>query len=368
MVVMNKEEAKELILKYNAGQCTPEEQQLVDNWYQQFAADEGTGLSETDFEVLKKEMWAAVPEETGTQKTHKLWPRIAAAASIVLLAGAALWFSRPYIPGLRNETSIVYTHDIAPGKNRATITMEGGKRIALSDGKSGVVVAAGKLSYDDGSPVAGISGGSAMEMASVVTPRGGTYEVVLPDGSKVQLNASSSLKFPSSFKSLAERRVELSGEAYFEVTKNKKQPFIVKSRNQEVRVLGTHFNINAYTDEANTRTTLLEGSILINQKILKPNQQAVQADGNISVREVNANDAIDWKNGEFICREEPLESLMKKISRWYDVEVVYSNPELKERTFSGSLSRYDHVMDVLKAMEFTGTMKFKLENRTVRVL
>lgn len=366
---MTKEEAKQLILKYNAGQCSPEEQQLVNQWYEQFAADEAAGLSETEFEALRKEMWAvAVPEESAKQKTHKLWPRIAAAASIVLLAGAALWFSRSYIPGFQDERSAQYVHDIAPGKNRATITLAGGKTIVLSDNKSGVVIAAGKLSYNDGSPLGSISGKNAMEMASVSTPKGGTYEVVLPDGSKVQLNASSSIKFPSSFKNLAERRIELSGEAYFEVAKNKKQPFIVKSRNQEVRVLGTHFNINAYTDEANTRTTLLEGSILINQKILKPNQQAVQADGNISVREVNANDAIDWKNGVFICQEERLESLMKKISRWYDVEVIYSNPDLKERTFSGSLSRYDHVIDVLKALEFASMVKFKLENRTIRVL
>jgi len=363
---MTKEEAKELILKYNAGQCSAEEQQLVDRWYQQFAADEGTGLSEPDFEVLRKEMWAALPAETLTQKTRKLWPGIAAAAAILLLVSAGLWFGPSYVPGFQDRT-VQYVHDVAPGKNRATITL-GGKTIDLSDGKSGVVISAGKLNYDDGSPVAIALETSQMEMASVVTPRGGTYEVVLPDGSKVQLNASSSIKFPSSFKSLAERRVELNGEAYFEVAKNKNQPFIVKSKNQEVKVLGTHFNVNAYSDEADTKTTLLEGAIQINGKILKPDQQAVQAGGNIGIREVNAMEAVDWKNGEFICRNEPLESLMKKISRWYDVEVVYSNPELKERTFSGSLSRYDHVLDILKALEFAGTMKFKLENRRIQVL
>lgn len=364
---MTKEEAKELILKYNAGQCSAEEQQLVDDWYQQFAADEGTGLSEPDFEVLKKEMWAALPAETLAKKTHKLWPRIAAAASIVLLAAAGLWFGRSYVPGFQDRTA-QYIHDVAPGRNKATITLADGKTIDLSDGKSGVVIGAGKLSYNDGSPVATALGASQIEMASVVTPRGGTYEVMLPDGTKVQLNASSSIKFPSSFKSLAERRVELNGEAYFEVAKNKDQPFIVKSKYQEVKVLGTHFNVNAYSDEADTRTTLLEGAILINGKILKPNQQALQSGGNISIREVNAMEAVDWKNGEFICHNEPLESLMKKISRWYDVEVVYSNPELKERTFSGSLSRYDHVLDVLKALEFAGTLKFKLENRKIQVL
>ncbi|MNL11609.1 fec operon regulator FecR [compost metagenome] len=364
---MTKEEAKELILKYNAGQCSAEEQQLVDHWYQQFAADEDAGLSEPDFDVLKKEMWAALPAETLAQKTHKLWPRIAAAASIVLLAAAGLWFGRSYVPGFQDRTA-QYIHDVAPGRNKATITLADGKTIDLSDGKSGVVIGAGKLNYNDGSPVTTALETSEIEMASVVTPRGGTYEVVLPDGTKVQLNASSSIKFPSSFKSLAERRVELNGEAYFEVAKNKKQPFIVKSKYQEVKVLGTHFNVNAYNDEADTRTTLLEGAILINGKILKPNQQAVQTGGNISIRELNAMEAVDWKNGEFICRNEPLESLMKKISRWYDVEVVYSNPELKERTFSGSLSRYDHVLDVLKALEFAGTLKFKLENRKIQVL
>ncbi|SMC39809.1 FecR family protein [Pedobacter africanus] len=364
---MTNEEAKELILKYNTGQCTPEEQQLVDQWYQQFAVDEHTGLSETDFEVLRKEMWAAVPTEALPSKTHKLWPRIAAAASIILLAGVGLWLGSSYIPGFQDRTA-QYAHDVAPGRNRATITLDDGKMIDLSDGKSGVVMGDGKLSYNDGSPVATASRASRTAMASVVTPRGGTYEVVLPDGTKVQLNASSSIKFPSSFKSLAERRVELNGEAYFEVAKNKKQPFIVKSRNQEVRVLGTHFNVNAYDDEAATKTTLLEGSIQINHKILKPDQQAVQAAGNISIREVNATDAVDWKNGEFICDNEPLESLMRKISRWYDVEVVYSNPELKERTYSGSLSRYDHVIGVLKALEFAGTIKFKLENRRIQIL
>lgn len=366
---MTKEQAKALILKYNTGQCTELEKQLVESWYLQFEEDEETGLSETDLDKLHSEMWLALPAELKESSSSKLWPRIAAAASIVLVAGIALWSVRAVITdAFRIEESVQYVNNLPPGKNVAILTGADGKSIALNSAKSALVMTENRLAYNDGSTVAGNRSKLITGMQTVTTPKGGTYQVILPDGTKVQLNAASSIRFASDFKYSSQRRVELNGQAYFEVSKDKDHPFIVVSKNQEVKVLGTHFDVSAYGDDASTKTTLLEGAIQINNQLLKPNQQAVQTNGRISINTVNANDAVDWKQGEFICRNAPLEDIMKKIARWYDVEVVYASPELKNITFSGSLSRYDQVVDVLKALSMAGKMKFKLEDRKIQVL
>ncbi|MNJ95652.1 fec operon regulator FecR [compost metagenome] len=364
---MTEQEAKALLIKYEKNECTPAERTLVEGWYIQTLDVKELPAGKVDFDALETEMWRnidIVGVGTSTRhKTIKLWPRVSIAAAVAILAlGVAAYF---FNAGNSNhQFKIASGSDIAPGRNKATLTLDDGKTILLSDAQKNVIIDAGRLSYNDGTEITSIPRTDAI----VSTPRGGTYQVTLSDGTKVWLNAESSLKFPSSFSGAAQRKVVLKGEAYFEVAKNKKQPFLVTTDRQEVEVLGTHFNINSYSDELSTKTTLLEGAVRVNQTILTPGHQSVLTNGIIKVNKVNPDEAIDWKNGEFVCNNEPLSSIMRKISRWYDVEVVYSHPELKNKTFSGSLSRYDHVSGVLNALEQAGTIKFKLEGRQIQVL
>jgi len=362
---MTEQEAKALLIKYEKNECTPAERTLVEGWYMESLDTKDLPAGKVDFSTIEREMWNNINAVgiQSEQKAIKLWPRIAIAAAMAFLV-LSVGF---YFFNARNsdhQFKIASENDIAPGRNKATITLEDGKTILLSETQKSVIIDANKLSYNDGTEITSIPSAAAV----VTTPRGGTYQVTLSDGTKVWLNAESTIKFPSSFADAKQRKVTLKGEAYFEVAKNKKQPFVVTTDKQEVEVLGTHFNINSYPDEESTKTTLLEGSVRVNQTILSPGHEAVLKNGLIKVNKVNPSEAIDWKEGEFVCSNEPLSSIMRKIVRWYDVEVVYSHPELKNTTFSGSLSRYDHVSGVLNALEQAGTIKFKLEGREIQVL
>jgi len=256
---------------------------------------------------------------------------------------------------------VAYKNDIAPGKNTATLTLASGKVINLDTNRTSVIVS------DSVKTVTALT---------AATPRGGTYQFTLPDGSKVWLNADSKLEFPSRFNG-SERNISLSGEAYFEIAKDKAHPFIVRTKNQEVTVLGTHFNISSYADEALTTTTLAEGSVKVSAfdsatgrqvAVLKPNQQAIQnPTGGMQVRQVDVSEALAWKNGEFVFDDEPLESIMRKVARWYDVDVVYEANAPKDVTLGGYVSRTRNISVVLEQMERTGKVKFKIAGRTVHV-
>lgn len=339
-------------------------------------------------------------------KGVKLWLRIAVAASIALTIGTAIYFfSTSRYPDASEEfTSAQYAKDIKPGKNTATLTLADGKTINLSDAKTGVIINNDKLIYTDSSIVGGrhpefISGpntgkdisqnrapGFHLDDVVASTPRGGTYQIILPDGSKVWLNAASSIKFPSTFSGVAGRKVELiSGEAYFEVAKvmgkggkNNEQgtriPFIVMSRGQRVEVLGTHFNINSYTDEESVKTTLLEGVVRVapltgraDDVLLKPGEQSLLNGDHIKVASANLEEAIAWKDGYFRFNNEKIESIMRKLARWYDVDVKYEGP-VSEEEFNGRISRNKNISQVLKVLTSTKMIRFKIEGRRVTIM
>lgn len=220
-------------------------------------------------------------------------------------------------------------------------------------------------------------------VAAISTPRGGTYQILLPDGTRVWLNAETSLKFPTSFQGTADRRVELSsGEAYFEVSKDKQHPFVVVSNGQEVKVLGTHFNINSY--DAEVKTTLFEGSVNVRQLlpkggrgagngnlkekgiVLKPGEQSLVYQNTLKVYAADVEAAQAWKNGNFLFRAESIESIMRKISYWYDMEVVYVEPKSREK-FTGLVARNRKLSEILKLLELSGQVKFRIEGRRVYV-
>lgn len=326
---------------------------------------------------------AVKPERLKIRKI-RLWPRVAAVASLLLIAGVGFYFYKAE----QHLGGYLAKHDIPAGKNKATLTLANGRKIILSDAMDGELAAEagvsiyktadGQLVYKMNTDGSAKNAAKLSQYNTVSTAHGEQYQVILPDLTKVWLNAASSIKFPSTFNGLDKRRIELSGEAYFEVTKDKAHPFIVKTAKQEVQVLGTHFNVNSYPDESATITTLLEGSVRVNKAvdanktpafvILKPNQQSNITSNRLTVQEVDAENVLAWKNGLFMFNYESLDQVMRKISRWYDVEVVFDDPSLAQLSAYGSISKYNTLSKVLLMMEKTGDMHFKVEGRRVTVV
>ncbi|WP_158622640.1 FecR family protein [Pedobacter sp. KBW06] len=370
-----KKDIKKVLEKVSSGNASPEEEAMARLWLHQLHQNDEAGLSEEELNEVSEEMWASLERNSSPSlpKTGKLWPYIAVAASVVLVAGLGLYFYKaPTADPVKAPQQ--YANDVPAGSNKAYLTLASGKKILLNSATNGMLAQEGGVKITktaDGQLVYTIADEGTKSTGKynrIETPIGGQYELQLPDGTKVWLNAASSLKYPASFSALKERSVELTGEAYFEVAKDKTKPFLVKSRGQEVEVLGTHFDVNAYADEQGIKTTLMEGSVKLNgQLTLKPGEQSVLSDGKFNVKEVNANDAADWKNGEFVFNNEPLTSIMKKAARWYGVEIVYTNELVRIPTFTGSVSRAENISSVLNMLEETSNVRFTIAGKQVRV-
>lgn len=341
----------------------------------------------------------------------------AAAAILVLLSGAGYFFIVARKGrGAAAPPRVAYTapikHDVTPGGNKAVLTLASGASIALDSagtgslarlgGTSVVKVGSGEIAYHGNSGSAyrgsgvsgapgtpgipgtpglpGVSGapgasevpGSETAYNTLQTPRRGQYRLVLPDGTRVWLNAASSIRFPTAFKG-GERRVKVTGEVYFEVAKNVAQPFVVDVDNRvQVEVLGTSFNVNAYTDESSVSTTLVQGLVRVingpKTALLKPAQQSrMYADGRSEIsNDVNLDPVVAWKNGEFQFESDDIRSVMRQLSRWYDVDVTYAGP-VPEGTFSGEVSRNSNLSSVLKILELSG-LHCKIENNKLTIL
>ena len=320
------------------------------------------------FSVSRRITKKAIQHNRFTFYKNRKWRLgIAATLAFVTLSATILYFYHS-----TNQHIEGYAKDIVPGYFGATLTLSNGSTINLNKvskgkiGKDGGIAiektADGKIDYSlSDSLVRGVNN-------TLSTGNGQTYMVNLPDGSRVWLNAASSITYNTGIQYQQERKVRLSGEAYLEVAKDPLHPFIVETINQTVQVLGTHFNICDYPGDLNAVTTLLEGSVKINDvTVIKPGQQAGSINkGAVMVKDVAAEEAIAWKNGRFIFSDEPLESIMKKVSRWYNVEIVYENVNTKE-LFYGSMSRYDHISKVLSKLEIAGGIHFKIEGRRILV-
>ncbi|SFH51768.1 FecR family protein [Pedobacter insulae] len=372
---------KELYDKYTDGTASKEERLLLENWYNAVAAGKDEPISHEKLMAAKNNMWIGIQAnvEPVTTKTAKLWYKLAAAASIVIVIGLGLYL---YQPSRKTATTkVAYANDIAPGKSGATLTLANGQKILINDAltgnianQSGVKIsktADGQIIYE----IASSPRNGAVQYNTLSTTRGEQAQVRLPDGTLVFLNAESSLKYPTSFARLDKRQVALTGEGYFEVAKDKAHPFVVRTEKQLVEVLGTHFNVSSYHDGTAEKTTLLEGSVRVSSSgtkakdfTLQPNQQAVLAGDSFSVINVVADDAVAWKNGLFIFDDESLASIMKRVERWYDVEVVYDSKIDKNKQYGGGVSRYDNVSKVLEKLTLTGNIHFKIEGRRITVM
>lgn len=377
---MNETEILALLQKYQKGTLSNEDRDKLDAWYLSEASRSNLTLNEYELEESYELLKSKLPLQKET-KVISIWPRVAVAASIALLLGTGIfYFTKP------KEQIIEVAEkpkEIAPGGNRGILTLSNGKQIVLADisakdtiakeGKKEEVTikmnANGTVTYIV-NPDAETSKENTSSFNTLSTPTGGQYNIVLADGTKVYLNAVSSIKYPTHFNG-DQRIVELDGEAYFEVAKNKDKPFIVKSGQQSIEVLGTHFNVHAYNNESIVKTTLLEGSVAVsykNQKtILKPGQQSSMADNwkKIAIKEVDTQAAIAWKNGRFKFDNADLKTVMKQLERWYGIKVEYRG-DVSDVRFNGGTFMNKNLSEVLKVLELNN-IKFKVEGNTVVV-
>ncbi|WP_316747291.1 FecR family protein [Pedobacter gandavensis] len=389
---MAKLDAKELLVKYLSGKCTEEEQALLAQWHLNSTADRDNQMAAFDLTDLTEqeriddlgEIWSRLeldedkPKLEVAKSRRILWPSIAAAAGIAIALTAGILF---YTTQSAREEKALLTQTqnqqpIPAGGNNAVLTLDDGTQISLSDAKKGTLVTESGISISktkEGQLVYHLSDVNKPNTYNTIsTPKGGQYQVVLPDGTKVWLNAASSLRFPLTFDHLRERKVELKGEAYFEVAKQLKNkqgervPFIVLTEKQRVEVLGTHFNINAYKDELVVKTTLMEGSVKVagqkNTLLLKPGEQATGGQDHLSLSKVDTEEVISWKSGYFRFNNTDLKAIMRQASRWYDVDVVYEG-NIPPVLFTGEVSRQVDANAFLEMLRYLN-IKFKIEKQT----
>ncbi|WP_207513679.1 FecR family protein [Longitalea luteola] len=319
--------------------------------------------------------WPAVDTISQKRTPVVLYLKVAA-IFVVVLSIVSFFLYQNQFAGKRKQP-VPATAAIGPGKNQAVLKLSGGRSILLEEVADGVITMNDKATgFEKKSGLLVAKGdGQTPDDAGAInmleTPKGGQYQLALPDGSRVWVNASTRLFFPTVFKP-GERKVKVLGEAYFEVKSDPKNPFIVETGTGAfLRVLGTSFNVSAYPEDAQEITTLLTGSLQVtrsqSQVLLKPGQQAiVNPEKIMDVQEVETSYAVAWKEGYFMFNREPVKDVMNKIARWYDVEVVYEGPVIETR-FWGTVSRFSRVSDVLKMLEATGRVHFTIEGRKIIV-
>ncbi|MES2827370.1 MAG: FecR family protein [Bacteroidota bacterium] len=371
---MQRQEIKDLIKKYNSGGCSEEEKSLLETWYLQFEYPELKDLSERERTADLTHIWNSLPINKNKVFQFKPLYRVAAMLFICLFVGLYIYNKNKE----SNQEQIIQTiaQNLKSGGTKAILTLSSGKQIVLSDSSDG------ELASQQGASISKTSHGtikylpentSAKQLVYNVmeTPAGGTYEITLSDGTKVTLDASSSIKYPVNFLG-NERNVAVTGQAYFKVSHNAKKPFRVTTKGQTIEVLGTEFNINGYTDDTNLTTTLINGSIKITNQgqiaFLKPGQQSIIKQGSSAVNLdlADLETSISWKNGIFKFKRASLQTVMQQFARWYDVEIVYEG-SIPNYAITGKVSRNANASQVLQIVSKLG-VKFKKEGKKIVIL
>jgi len=382
---MTREEYYALYEKYLSGNCSVEEIEAIESYQDNFNLDKHEWNKDQmgDQEVLKEnirsELFASI-ERQQRRRTIRIRSWYSAAAAIILIISSGLYFNtlKKKTPILVKTETPRFKNDVSPGDNRAILTLDDGSQINLDDAQNGVLASenntdirktgSGQLEYSTDNELI-----QTVKYNTLSTPMGGQYQLSLPDGSKVWLNSGSSIRFPTAFIG-KERVIELKGEAYFDIKENRKMPFIVRTNmSMDIKVLGTQFNVMAYDDEKSINTTLVEGSVQILKEsgtaFLEPGQAAIlnKGTGKIKVAEADIDEAVAWKNGYFIFSNENIESIMRKVSRWYNIDVDYQG-NLSNKDFVGTISRDKNISELLKMLELTGAIHFKVDGRRVTVM
>lgn len=372
----------EFIHKERVGEITIREKAELDQWlnednshrllYEQLTAG-GEWLEEYDRykQISGEEAWRNIEKQI-RQRGHRSvfrWIAGAAAAVVLLVVGLPFFYNDGRDEVIQPVAQTLSYDSIRPGGQKAILQLANGQKITLQNTEmqlktevAAIHQSEEYLKYEaDSCP-------SVEKMNSLTVPQGGEFKVILSDGTKVWLNAKSRLEYPEVFVGDC-RQVKLEGEAYFEVERDEEKPFVVELQGAAIKVLGTSFNVKAFSEERRTIATLLKGSVEMSvsgQKVvLMPDQQAsyVHEENSLKVKEVEAMDFIAWKEGKFVFRNEPLEYMMETIARWYNIRVFYQNPEVKTILFSGKMDRYGSVEEVLKMIEQTGKVHFQLVDK-----
>lgn len=372
------EDQQALLKKYLENKCTPGEAKIVESWYKELA-DKKHPVSESDVDAVEQDLWLGTREKAGLRPAnrYRLFSKLTIAASILL--GCFLFYNKeaPKKEKALNQVVKSNPKEILPGGNKAVLILPDGSKIDLSGPLNNQKASQNNISAIDAKE--GRITYSVAKQPTKVTyhtisiPRGGQYNILLSDGTRIFLNSESSITFPTAFLG-NERMVSLTGEAYFEVAHDKNKPFTVKSNGQSVSVLGTHFNINSYDNEPSVKTTLLEGSVRVEGNgqnvLLKPGEQSslgsIGSSKKIIIRKVDTDEVVAWKNGIFEFHDATIKEVMKITSRWYDVDVSFPQNPPNIR-ISGKISRTVNFSGLVKLLEFEG-VRFRIEGRKVEIL
>lgn len=361
-----------LLQKYNDGLTNENENRQIMHAFNKFAEASKEDRVDVVNDEIGTRIWSKLPVANTDKKNleiHKILKFTAAAAVLLILYGFWFYYYSNSQDKFKSEIEIV--QDVAPGTTGATLTLADGKVVNITEAiskndaeQAGITLtklANGRIRYEIK------PNNLLLGLDFLQTGYGQQIEVILPDKSIVFLNAGSSLKYPRSFRRESQRKVELTGEGYFQVKKDKSRPFIVANTNQSVTVLGTTFNISAYEDEEIIRTTLLEGSVNVNNKILKPGQIALNHGNRITIQKANLQKETSWVDNDFYFDNESLESVMNKISRWYDVSVTYSSQDLKEIPLNAHLSRTKSLATIMKGITATTNIGFEIKGKQLLI-
>jgi len=386
----NKKEFLRIVNAFLNGTASAKQHLFIKLYFDLFSSQPDSLESKSREEInnIKDRMKAKIDEtitiaESRGRMNYTLYQYIGIAASLIIISVIGIYFYYPSEKQQKQNINIAAHSDLSPGSDKAILTLSNGKKINLSDAaqlnikdEDGMII----KKTDDGKLVYQTSDVKSLKTEAIYntieTPRGGQYQLILPDDTKVWLNSGSSLRYPLAFNG-KQRIVDLKGEAYFEVTKNKTKSFKVVTLNQDVTVLGTHFNINAYDNEPLTKTTLLEGSVRVGNTsssaniMLKPGQAAMLSNNkpiSFTLSNVDTDEAVAWQNGYFMFNDEPLESILRKVSRWYDVDIEYTTTAFNRETFSGTISKYSNASQVLRKIELTGSVHFSINGRRIKVM
>lgn len=380
---MEREKFNALLEKYRLGTLTPEEQAKLEAWYVRYAAESPL---KADPEIMRErldQIASNLPLHRRPQKLRRMTPYLSGAALLIIGFGLFFWIQKG--EGGRNANLTA----IHPGYNQATLTLADGRTISLDSAQGEIIMEDEGVVYSNGKKVgeAGYAEPDAVSNAQtnpdtpyaiLTTPKGGQYRIVLSDGTKIMLNASSTLRYPTRFTG-AFRTVEISGEGFFEVVQAKDQPFVVKCKQLEINVIGTSFNVSSYPDEERERVAIITGRVKVGAvgldrethdvQLLTPGKQATLQDSRLMVNTIDVDTEIAWTKGYFAFNTCTLEDVLKQLSRWYSIdEVSYSEQALKKELFSGTISRYDQISQVLHKLALTGTVAFRTEGQTIQVI
>lgn len=376
----DEKELQELAHKYIEGSISEEERIKFDNWFNEFSSeplsisdpDRGSQLAHRN--LIFSKISNEINESTSQKNTLHLWKYIGIASTITLFVGFGTWYFKnsDYLLKNANQSNSRILSQQKIVRN-SYLKLSNGTSIDLDEMVSGKTIKTEDIEISksiDGLITYNILDKKFNDKPAYHELQAGVGEkiqILLADGTKVWLNTQTKLRFPSNFNLQTERQVFLSGEAYFEVVKNTEKPFRVQNDGQVVEVLGTQFNVSKYPDEKVMKTTLIEGLVKINDKtIIKPNQQAISNEETVTVKKINVSNYVDWIDGVFTFENENIIEVMRKVSRWYDLEVSFSSTDILKETFTGSFSRSSNIDNVIKVLKESSGLNFKkTENKII---